>query len=161
MTGAAFERLNTMRVAQNLRAMICIAPLLLDNATAVNTVIDRVVKGSVADHVSLYVSVGVTDIGITTLKVQESDDNATWTDIPETVFGANGNPALPGATDDGKLYSFLISGLGRKRYFRLQVTAADGTQGVLVSALAILSEPHTAYSTPELRGATGAEVIVI
>ena len=42
--------------------------------------------------------IGATDGAMTTLKVQESDDNSTWTDVSGASF-----TTLPGAIDDNKV----------------------------------------------------------
>jgi hypothetical protein len=59
-------------------------------------------------------------------------------DISATVFGATGNPALPSATDDNKMYAFHVSLQGKKRYIDLVATAGNGSTGTYGSAIAVL-----------------------
>jgi hypothetical protein len=86
---------------------------------------------------------GATDIAMAALKLQESDDDSTYTDIVGSRFGTDNNDTgsastLPSATDDGKLFSFFVDLRGRKRYLRLVATAGDGAAGSFMTAWAEL-----------------------
>lgn len=121
---------------------ICIAPQVLDNATATSFVVDT----AGLDYVNIDVVVGTTDIALTTLKVQESDSvtNATTLSSPSDVTGliygtsplgdTGATSALPTATDDNKIFSFEINTQGRRRYLQLVATAGNGTTGVAIAA---------------------------
>jgi hypothetical protein len=80
------------------------------------------------------------------LKVQESDDDSTYTDIDELDFSDTAQKdidgvalGLPSATDDNKVLLAEIDMRGRKRYLRLVATAGDGATGTYLVAFAILS----------------------
>lgn len=95
------------------------------------------------DYAVINCYVGATDIAMTALKVQESDDDSTYSDIDATVFGTADNDtgdasALPSATDDNKFFSFFVDLRGRKRYLRLVATAGDGAAGTYMTAWAEL-----------------------
>jgi hypothetical protein len=91
-------------------------------------------------YVDIYVALGATDIALTALKVQESDQSgAGMADIPDAVYGAAGAPALPAATDDNKVFGFHLDMRGRKRYLDLVATVGNGVAGAFVFAWAVLS----------------------
>lgn len=87
---------------------------------------------------------GDTDIAMTALKVQESDDDSTYSDVPGLVFGTSTNidgntSTLPSDTDDNKIFIFDIDLRGRKRYLDLVATAGAGVTGTFLTAIAQLS----------------------
>lgn len=135
-----------MNITQNSQVVLCAPPAAkVDNAT-VNT---RVIDLAGYDHCEVYVLLGDTDIGITQLLLQESDEKtsdfalASPQTIPGTVVGTDpqadgGASALPTATDDNKVWKFEIKAAGRKRYIKPVVTVGDGTTGAYVTVLAVL-----------------------
>ena len=101
------------------------------------------------------VALGSTDVALTALKLQESDDNSTWSDIAGLDYSIS--PAtLPTASDDNHLFSFDVDLRGRKRYLKPVITVGNGTNGAYVTVQAELSRaeqtPHDAAS----RGLAGA-----
>ena len=128
---------------------------LLDNASAATTTIDTIGY----DYCKISCLVGATDIAMTALKVQESDDSGMSgaADIDGTVFGTDNNTGgsastLPSATDDNKIFTFYIDLRGRKRYLDLVATFGDGTVGGYFAAMATLSRGEIMPSTAALRG---------
>lgn len=115
---------------------ICPPGAIVDNADFTTAAIDTVGFGKVA----IYFTLGATDIGLTALKLQQSDDSGMSgaADITGAVYGANGAPALPSATDDNKVYAFHVSLQGKKRYLDLVATGGNGTTGTYGSAIAVL-----------------------
>jgi len=78
-----------------------------------------------------------------TAKIQESADNATWTDVADTgLDGVTGNPAgfaLAASTIKTVAY------IGLKRYVRVILSAVTGTTPVIrVAADVIRTVPKTA-----------------
>jgi hypothetical protein len=127
-------------------------PQLIDNATAATTEIDTVQNGMKYDYVDIYLITGAMDIGITALKVTESDTSGSGhADIPGATFAS----ALPGATDDNKIWHFGLDCRGRKRYLDLNFTCGDGTAGVYCCAIALLSRAHESPNTAAKRGFAG------
>ena len=95
-------------------------------------------------YARIVLFLGATDIALTALKVQEADDDSTYSDITGTVMGTDNNTGgsastLPSATDDNKFFVFEIDLRGRKRYLDLVMTGGDGAAGTYATALAILS----------------------
>ena len=126
--------LNTKKVAVIQPAAI------VDNASWTVVTIDR--KGF--DYVEITCILGATDIAAVALKVQESDDDSSYSDVSGLVFGTSVNDTgststLPSATDDNKLFGFAIDCKARKRYVKLVATGGDGTAGAFMAALATLS----------------------
>ncbi len=120
------------------------AEAIVDDAAVTTAAIDM----REFDHCTIAVYVGTTDIALTALKVQHSDDNGdvdTYTDIPGLVYGTSALPetgatsSLPSATDDNKFYLFDIDTRCLKRYLKLVATVGNGSTGAWVHAFAILT----------------------
>jgi len=130
----------------------------VNNASAATRVIDLAEYGSC----DIFVVLGSTDVGLTALKVQESDSKTgdttlggTPSDVPGTVVGTDKQPngatsALPTAADGNKVWKFEVRNYGgRKRYIKPVVTVGNGTNGAFVTVLAVLhreslSQPDSA-----------------
>lgn len=113
---------------------------IVDNASLTTASIDT--QGYA--YARIFVYLGATDIAMTALKVQESDDDSTYADVTGLVYGtssdiAGSTSALPTATDDNKCFTFEIDLRGRKRYLDLVATCGDGAAGTYVTAFALLS----------------------
>src|SRR5579862_8050858 len=65
------------------------------------------------DHATVKLLMGTNDVGFTVMKLQESDDNSTWTDIPGSDYSVSGT--LPGSSDQNKLYLWDVDLRPRKR----------------------------------------------
>lgn len=134
-----------MKESQTAKHAIAIAPAaIIDNASATATAIDT----NGYDDVEIILALGATDIAMTALKVQESDDDSTYTDIDDTVVGTatdlDGNTSsLPSATDDDSVILFNIDMLGKKRYLKVVATFGDGTTGGYIAGTARLSRGET------------------
>lgn len=121
---------------------VAIAPAaILDNASASASAIDC--QG--ASYAEIVLQIGATDIAMTVLKVQESDDDSTYTDVSGATFDGGtdvggGTLALPSATDDNQTCVFQINMVGRKRYLKVVATFGDGTAGGFIAGVARLSE---------------------
>lgn len=105
------------------------------------------------------IGLGATDIAMAALKVQESDDHSTWSDVTGADFSVS--PAtLPASTDSNHVFSILIPVNGlRKRYFKLVATAGNGASGTFLTCLVTLGNPLNAPATTAARGYT-QELIV-
>ncbi|HWE02444.1 MAG TPA: hypothetical protein VG326_08530 [Tepidisphaeraceae bacterium] len=124
---------------------------LVNNASVNCLAVDR--KGY--DYAMVHVALGSTDAALTALKLQESDDDSTWSDVPGLDFSVS--PAtLPTSSSGNSVYSFDVDLRGRKRYLKPVVTVGSGTNGAYVTVQADLSRaeetPHDAAS----RGLAGA-----
>lgn len=109
------------------------------------------------DYVTIVVQLGATDIGLTALKVQHSDDNTTFANVTGLVYGTSVNSAgatssLPSASSDNTLFAFHIDARKVKRYLDLVATGGDGSAGTFLSAFAILSRGDTTPSSASTRG---------
>lgn len=100
------------------------------------------------DYATLEVTLGATDIGLTTFKLQEADDNSTWTDVPNGDFSISGT--LPASTNSNTLWAWDINLTGRKRYLRPVITVGAGSAGAYLTAKFKLfraeQEPYNAAS---------------
>ncbi len=136
-----------------------IAPAAItDNASFTTNSIDT--KGF--GYATIIVNIGATDIAMTALKVQESDDDSSYADITASVVGtatdAYGSAtSLPSATDDNNVVVFQVNLRNRKRYLDLVATAGNGSTGTYASAVCVLTE---AQVSPDALAATGAETIM-
>lgn len=135
-----------MNVLQQTKQVLVTPPAaIVDNASFTTNTIDTAGYGKVA----IFFALGATDIAMTALKVQESDDSGMSgaADITGCVYGATSAPALPSATDDNKIFGFFINLAGRKRYLDVVATAGDGSAGTFGAAWAVLYNgeiPNTA-----------------
>lgn len=132
-----------MNQAQNLKVVnYCPPTAIKDNASFTTNAIDTAGFGKLA----IYFTLGATDIAMTALKVQESNDSGMSgaEDITGLVYGTSANPetgttsALPTADDDNKVFAFFINLSGRKRYIDVVATAGDGSTGTFGSGVAFL-----------------------
>lgn len=126
------------------RKLVFVTPpaALVDDASFATTIIDT--QGY--RFCNIYFFIGATDIAMTALKVQESDDSGMSgaTDIAATIFGTANNDTgststLPSGTDDNKIFEFAIDLKGKKRYLDVVATNGDGTAGGYGGCIAILS----------------------
>ena len=115
---------------------------IVDNASYTTTAVDT--KGYA--YLRVFAYLGATDIAMTALKLQDSDDSGMSgaADITGLVYGTSSNvagstSALPAATDDNKCFVFEVDLRGRKRYIDLVATAGDGSTGTYLAAFALLS----------------------
>ena len=107
------------------------------------------------DYATFIIALGTTDTPFTALKLQESDDNATWTDVPGLDYSIA--PAvLPGAADGTHLFTFDVDLRARKRYLRPLVTLGAGTAGAYVTILAALHRAEQSPRDSASRGVSGS-----
>tara|TARA_R110001592_G_scaffold122620_2_gene329540 strand:+ start:5007 stop:5486 length:480 start_codon:yes stop_codon:yes gene_type:complete len=133
-----------MNHLQNCKLVNVVAPVSLSGATA--TVANKVdTSGFGGGELLLVVSLGATAGTVSALKVQESDDDSTYSDVTGCVVATSldiegGVTDLPDATgDDNGLYVFQIQlTASRKRYFTL-VATEGASSATLFSCLAVLS----------------------
>jgi hypothetical protein len=140
-----------MNNLQNVKVVNVTPPAAIrDNASFATTTIDTLGFNKVA----VYFALGATDIAMTALKIQESDDAGMSgaADITGAVYGATGAPALPSADDDNKIFGFFIDLKGRKRYLDVVATAGDGSAGTFGACTAHLYNPLTTEDNATQRG---------
>jgi len=128
---------------------------LVDNASLATSTIDT--AGYAYARILVYL--GATDIALTALKVQESDDSGMSgaADVTGLVYGTSNGisgsaSTLPSATDDNKCFTFEIDLRGRKRYLDLVATFGDGTAGGYAAAFCLLSRASDAPVSASERG---------
>jgi hypothetical protein len=110
------------------------------------------------EYAVVRVTIGATDCGFTTFKVQESDDNATWTDVPGTDFSIS-PLTLPTSANGNTLWEWQLDLRARKRYLRPALTAGSGTVGAYVSAVAELFRAEQTPITAATQGLAGVAVV--
>lgn len=96
------------------------------------------------DYCVIDCILGATDIAMALLKLTESDDDSSYSDVPGTTYGTSVNDTgsastLPSSTDDNKLFGFAVDCRARKRYLKLAATGGDGAAGAYLAAIATLS----------------------
>ena len=124
-----------MNALQNVKVVNVTPPAAIKDAASFSTTsIDTAGYGKLA----VYFSLGATDIAMTALKLQESDDDSSYGDITGCTYGASGSPALPTSDDDNKVFGFFVNLAGRKRYIDVVATAGDGATGTYGSCIAVL-----------------------
>ena len=133
-----------MNVLQNCVLVNHSVPISLNNATsAVTNVVDTL--GFAGGELLMVASLGATAGNFPSFKVQESDDNSSFSDVTGCVVATSldiegGATDLPDGTgDDTGLYVFQIQLTGsRKRYVKL-VAVEDNTGATLMGCLAIIA----------------------
>jgi len=122
---------------------------IVDNAAVTTASVDCIGAGWVTFEVFL----GATDIAVAAMKLRESDDDSSYSDVPGADFSVS--PAtLPSATDDNHVFAIQVNMLGRKRYLDLTLTGGDGTAGAFFMVVARLSRLQKTPSTATDRGYT-------
>lgn len=139
--------------SQSQKVVQVIAPqAILDNNSWATAEIDT--KGY--RYCTIYFMLGALDVGITVLKVQESDTSGSGhADITGATFAG----ALPSATDDNKIFAFFIDLRGRKRYLDLVATIGDGSSGGFATAWAVLERAEESPNTAAEQGLAGARYV--
>ena len=127
----------------------------INNAAVTCASVDR--RGF--DYAVVRVAIGATDVGFTTFKLQEADDNATFTDIPGTDYSIS-PLTLPSIANSNTIWEWQVELTGsRKRYLRPALTVGNGTLGAFVSAEVILGRPEQAPYNATTQGLAGVAVV--
>lgn len=129
--------------AQGVKTVVAVSPVSLAATTATPIVIDtqgfnyaryELTAGAVAGVVSVF-------------KITECDTSGgTYTDITDAAPSA-----LPGATDDGKVYGIMMSLGGSRQRYQKVVLTTTGSAGVY-GVNAQLSRGDEVPDTATLRG---------
>jgi hypothetical protein len=136
---------------------------IVDNASFTTAAVDT--RGY--DWLRVTVYLGATDIAMTALKLQESNDDGSsdaYADISGAVFGTStglsgSTSTLPSATGDNLFYTFLVKLNGRKRYIDVVATAGDGSAGTYAAIFGELGKGEEQLFTPTGLGAS--QVLVV
>lgn len=127
----------------------------LNNTAVTCASVDR----SGFDYAVVRVAIGATDIGLTVFKLQEADDNSTFTDIVGADFSVS-PLTLPSASNGDTLWEWQVDLRGgRKRYLRPAITVGNGSQGAYLSATVELFRAEQAPFTNASEGLAGAAVL--
>jgi hypothetical protein len=110
----------------------------VNNAAVTIASVDR--KGF--DYLQVLLELGTTDIGLTTCKLQEADDNSTFTDVPNSDYSISGT--LPASGNGNTLWRWDVDLKGRKRYIRAAITVGSGSTGAYVTVIYNLARPEQA-----------------
>lgn len=149
-------------LAQKNKHHLFIAPqAIVDNTSWTSTVLDT----AGLDGVTIYFTLGATDIAMAALKVQEANaiTDATTLTSGTDISGADFSVApltLPSATADNTTVAVFIPITGqRKRYINLVATAGNGAAGTYATAYALCS-PIEVPNTATERGLAQQAIIV-
>jgi hypothetical protein len=128
---------------------------IVDNASLTTATIDTAGFA----YLRVLVVLGATDIAMTALKLQESDNSGMSgaADITGLIYGtsagiAGTTSALPTADDDDKCFTFEVDLRGRKRYIDLVATVGNGSAGTYITAFALLSRASDCPVSASERG---------
>lgn len=144
-----------MQQTQKFKVVSVIDTALVDNGSF--TVVDVDAGGQGARYVDFLVKFGATDIACTAFKLQESDDDSSYDDVPGASFTGSD---LPQDDDDHTTWHIGVNmANGRKRYLRLVLTAGNGSTGVQATAVALLSQLEVAPTTATERGFAGEKLV--
>jgi hypothetical protein len=110
-------------------------------------------KGFGAAEVILIL--GALDIGLTTCKLQESDDNATWVDLPNSDYSLAAVGTLPSASDSNHLIGWSVTRTPkRQRYLRPAIVIGNGSTGAYATVFGILGRSEFFPTSATDRGLT-------
>ncbi|HXE52770.1 MAG TPA: hypothetical protein VN541_07125 [Tepidisphaeraceae bacterium] len=111
------------------------------------------------DYAVVRVAIGATDIGFTTFKLQESDDNSTFTDISGADYSVS-PLTLPSSSNSNTTWEWQVDLRGsRKRYLRPAITIGNGTSGAFVAAEAELFRAEQTPYNASNEGLAGVAVV--
>jgi hypothetical protein len=142
-----------IQITQTKKMQIAWPQARFNNAPVTCASVDR----SSFDYAVVRVTIGANDCGFSTFKVQESDDNATWTDVPGTDFSI-APLTLPTSANVNTLWEWQLDLRPRKRYLRPALTAGNGTVGAFVTVSAELSRAEQTPITATAQGLAGLAV---
>lgn len=117
------------------------------------------------DQCKFQFHLGSTDIALTALSIREADTvggtvaTVTGTDLSSATDMFGTATALPGATDDNKIYQIIVNTRGRKRYLQPVVTIGNGTAGASLGVTAELSCGETAPHNTTEHGAAACVIV--
>jgi len=127
----------------------------INNAAVTCASVDR--RGF--DYAVVRLSLGATDVALTALKLQEADDNSTFTDITGADFSVS-PLALPTSASSDTIWEWQVDLRGtRKRYLRPAITIGNGSLGAFVSVTAELSRAEQAPYNAATQNLAGVAVI--
>lgn len=127
----------------NIHPIRAISPVsVADDTAQVGQIIDRLGYDSLT-YVIATGSIADADATFTVL-VEHGDDSglSDAAAVPDTMLV--GTEALAGFQFDDDDATRKIGYIGDKRYTRLTITPASNASAALISAIAILGDPHTA-----------------
>ena len=143
-----------IEITQSKKVQLAWPAARVNNAAVSCVSVDR----SGFDYAVIRVTIGVTDVGFAALKLQESDDNSTFTDVPGTDFSV-APLALPASTNGDTLWEIQVDLRGgRKRYLKPLITVGNGTVGAFVAVSAELFRAEQAPITAATQGLAGVAV---
>jgi hypothetical protein len=127
----------------------------INNAAVTCASVDR--RGF--DYAVVRVALGATDVALTTLKLEESDDNSTFTDVPGADYSI-APLALPTSSSSDTLWEWQVDLRGsRKRYLKPAITIGNGSLGAFVAAEVELFRAEQAPFNAGTQGLAGVAVV--
>ena len=105
----------------------------MNGGTAAVSALDT--SGYIAAVIAVYI--GANDADWTTLKLQESPDNSSWTDVAGADFSIGPN-VLPSSSDSYVIWEWQINLALRQRYLRPIQTIGTGVNGAFLTTIAQL-----------------------
>ena len=144
-----------IQITDTKKVQIVYPQARINNAAVTCASVDR----SGFDYAVIRVAIGATDVGLTTFKLQEADDNSTFTDITGADFSIS-PLALPSSSNGDTIWEWQVDLRGtRKRYLRPAITVGNGSLGAFVVAEATLSRAEQSPYTATGEGLAGVAVV--
>jgi hypothetical protein len=143
-----------IEITQSKKVQLVWPASRVNNAAVTCLSVDR----SGFDYAVVRVAIGANDCGYATFKMQESDDNSTFTDVPGTDFSIS-PLVLPSTTNGDTLWEWQLDLRGRKRYLKPSLTAGNGSVGAFVSVSAELSRAEQAPFNAAEQGLAGVVTV--
>lgn len=132
---------------QSLKVLNVTPPgAIVDNAAFTTASIDTIGF----DKALIIVQLGALDIALAALKLRQSDDDSSYSDVTGGDYSVSST--LPSATADNGLYAFHVDLRGKKRYLDVSLTGGDGTAGTYASVIAILDNAQEHPNSATERG---------
>jgi len=139
---------------QNCKVAALINPVLKDNGAVTTAAVDC----AGYDTALAIIQLGAVDIQLTALKLTESDNNSSYSDVSGADFNGSttidGSAAsLPDANASNTIRLIQIDLRKRKRYLKLSATVGDGTTGAYISGALVLGNAEQSPSSSTECGA--------
>lgn len=139
---------------QNCKVVSLVVPQVAENAAITATSVDT--KGF--DTGLVVIQIGDTDTALSSLKLTESDDNSTFTDVSGADFNGSttidgSTASLPDVNADSTIQLIQLDLRKRKRYLTISGAAGSGTNGTAISAVIVLGNAEQAPTTSSECGA--------
>lgn len=125
-------------IFNNVSMFQSLAPAARTNGTVDGAATDR----QFSDSLMAIIDFGLWTDGVHTIKLQHSDDNVTFEDVPAAELQGTSPVVVDANTEDNMIYK--IGYLGIKRYVRATTTVSGATTGAIYGV--VLEKSHLRFA---------------